>query len=270
MRSIMSENRFSVYLDCFTFGAQSRRIFYAIILEGMFLLGTLRFTSEGLLDTSIIPQFNRVLSLLSVTLVIGTFLISRSVARDSFSPILHTRFVPSLIALGYLALGMLATGVGYLAQVLIFQTSPYLTTEELWIGVCIGLIFGFLILFYYDRHEIKTPRNHYQFGVAAEEMLDDYRFIQESEQPPIKLTAKYQALEESTRLVAELLKESTTLGGMKLSSEMRQWVEEFSSKPESAKDRIVGDSGTPQQEELNVLRNEFNSIIKRVRRIANQ
>lgn len=265
----MPEKRLYLYLDCFTFGARLRRVFYAIILEGFFLLGVLSFTPEGLLDTSMLPQFTGVLTVVAVVLVVGTFLISRSAADDSFSPILHTQFVPDLIAAGYLTLGLLATGAGYLAHVLIFQTPLFLTLRELWIGFCIGLIFGFLILFYYDRYEIETPGDSHQFNEASEKMLEDYRFLEESELPPVKLTKRYQALEVSIRETVEILEESTTRDGVELARDMDQWVDEFSSKPEPAKDRIVANSEPPQQEELKDRRQEFKSVLKRVRRIAN-
>ena len=258
-----------MYLDCFTFGARPRRIFYAVILEGFFLLGVLSFTPEGLLDTSMLPQFTGVLTAVAVVLVVGTFLISWSAAKDSFSPILHTRFVPGLIATGYLALGLLAIGAGYLAHVLIFQTSLFLTVQELWIGICIGLIFGFLILFYYDRYEIETPGDNYRFNEASEKMLEDYRFLEESKLPPVKLTKRYQALEDSVRETVDILEESKTRDGVELARDMDQWVDEFSSKPEPAKDRIVANSETPQQEELKDRQQEFKSVVKRVRRIAN-
>lgn len=265
----MSGNHLYLYIDCFTFGARPRRVFYAIILEGFFLLGVLSFTPEGLLDTNMLPQFTGILTVVAVVLVVGTFLISRSAADDSFSPILHTRFVPELIATGYLILGLLATGVGYLSHVLIFQTSLLLTPRELWIGICIGLIFGFLILFYFDRYEIETPGDNYRFNEASEKMLEDYRFLVESELPPVKLTKRYQALENSVRETVDILEESTTRDGVELARDMDQWVDEFSSKPEPAKDRIVANSESPQQEELKNWRQEFKSVVKRVRRIAN-
>lgn len=265
----MSGSQLYLYIDCFTFGARPRRIFYAIILEGFFLLGVLSFTPDGLLDTNMLPQFTGILTVVAVVLVVGTFLISRSAADDSFSPILHTRFVPELIAAGYLFLGLLATGVGYLSHVLVFQTSPLMTLRELWIGICIGLIFGFLILFYFDRYEIETPANNYQFNEASEKILEDYRFLEESELPPVKLTKRYQALEDSVRETVDILEESTTRDGVELARDMEQWVDEFSSKPETAKDRIVANSEPPHQEELKDRRQEFKSVIKRVQRIAN-
>jgi len=109
----MSDNRFSLFLDCFTFGGPPRRIFYAVILEGVFLLGLFSFTSEGLLDTSVVPRFTEVLTVAAVVTSLGAYLISRSAAKDSFSSILHTDFVPGLIAAGYLFLGELATGIGF-------------------------------------------------------------------------------------------------------------------------------------------------------------
>lgn len=266
---MMSEGIFPLYLDCFTFGARPRRIFYAVLLEGFFLLGVLSFTPEGLLDTGMLPQFTEVLTVVAVILVVGTFLISRSAAKDSFSPILHTRFVPVLIAIGYLALGLLATGAGYLAHTLIFQTSLVLAPRELWIGFCIGLVFGFLILFYYDRYEIETPRDHDRFNEVSEQMLEDYRFLKASELSPVKLTKRYQALEDSVRETAEILEKSTTRDGMKLAQDMNRWVDKFASKPEPAKDRIVSSSEPPQQQELKDQRQEFKLVIKRVQRIAN-
>lgn len=265
----MSGSQLYRYIDCFTFGARPRRVFYAIILEGFFLLGVLNFTPEGLLDTNMLPQFTGILTVVAVVLVVGTFLISRSAADDSFSPILHTRFVPELIATGYLVLGLLATGAGYLAHELIFQTSLLLTPRELWIGICIGLIFGFLILFYFDRYEIETPGDNYRFNEASEKMVEDYRFLEESELPPVKLTKRYEALEVSVRETVDILEESTTRDGVELARDMDQWVDEFSSKPETAKDRIVANSEPPQQEELKDRRQEFKSIVKRVRRMAN-
>lgn len=265
----MSESRFSLYLDCFTFGARPRRIFYGVILEGSFLLGVLSFTPEGLLDTGMLPQFTEVLTVVAVALVVSTYLISRSIAKASFSPILHTRFVPSLIAAGYLILGLLATGAGYVAHVLVFQIPLFLTHRELWIGICIGLVFGFLILFYYDRYEIETPGGNYQFKEASKKMLKDYRLLEESELPPVKLTGRYRALEDSVRETVEILEGSTTRDGMKLARDMNQWLDEFSSKPEPAKARIVGNSEPPQEEELKDRRQEFKSVIKRVQRIGN-
>lgn len=265
----MSESRFSLYLNCFTFGAQPRRIFYAVILEGLGLLGLLSFTSEGLLDTGMLPQFTRVLTVLAAIAVLATYYVSRSAAKDSFSAILHTRFVPGLIAIGYLALGLFATSAGYLGHALIYQNPVPLTLHELWIGICIGLIFGFLILFYYDRYEIKTSGDYYRFEEASEKLLDDYEFLEESELPPIKLTGRYEALENSVRETAEILSDSTTRDGAKLAQDMNQWVEKFSSKPEPAKDQIVGNSEIPQEEELKDRRQEFKSVVKRVRRMGN-
>lgn len=101
-------------------------------------------------------------------------------------------------------------------------------------------------------------------------MLDGYQFLETSDLPPIKLTESYQSFENSIHQTAEILEESTTRDGVKLSRDMNQWVEEFSSKPEPAKGQIVGCSATPQEEELNDLRQQFNSIINRVRKVANQ
>ena len=266
---MISNSSLFLYLDCFTFGARPRRIFYAIVLEGTFLLGVLSFTPDGLLDISMLPRFPQVITVVGVVSIPVTYLISRSIAKESYSPILHTRFVPGLIAAGYLALGLLATGAGYLAHVLIFQISPIPTLRNLRIGIYIGLIFGFLILFYYDRYEIETPGDNYRIKDVSNQILENYRLIEDSELPPIKLTDQYLMLEDSVRATREILDDSTTRDGDKLARDMDQWVDEFSSKPEPAKDRIVGTSMPPQEEELKERRQEFLSVIKRIRRIAN-
>lgn len=263
----MFEIRLSIYLNCFTFGSRPRRIFYAVIVEGLSLLGLLSFTPRGLLDLRMVPKFTQGLTFLAVVAVFGTYYVSRSAAKESFSPILHTRFIPGLITIGYLTLGLVATSIGYLVHVEIYQISSSLSLQEFRIGICIGLIFGFLILFYYDRYEIKAPGNYYRFEDASEKMLEDYRFLETSNLPPINLTGRYKALENSVRETAEILEDSATRDGTKLAQDMNTWVDEFSSKPEPAKGQIVNNSGIPQEKELKNLRCEFNSVIKRILKI---
>jgi hypothetical protein len=217
-----------------------------------------------------LPKFPQVLSILAAVAVLSTFFITRSAAKDSLSPVLNTRIIPGLIAVGYLSLGLIATGAGYIAHVLIYPTSLSLSLRDALVGVNIGLIFGFLILFYYDRYEIETSGDNPRFKEASGELLENYEYLEKSDLPPIKLTEAYNALEDSVRETAEILDNSTTRDGIVLAKDMDQWVGQFSKKSGPAKGRIVGNSETPQQEELKDRRQEINSIIKRVRRIANQ
>jgi len=264
----MTIDSLSGYLDCFTFGSRPRRIFYAVILEGLFLLGVLSFTPEGLLDTGIVPRFSQVLTLIAIVLTVGTYLISRSASIDSLSPILHTPFVPMMIAAGYLILGLVATSIGYFLHAWIFNISLTPGSGEITIGVRLGLIFGFLILFYYDRYEIEMPGNHFEFREASSGLLEDYRSLAESEEPPIRLTGEYKSLENSVREVASVLEQSTTKDGISLSREMNRWADEFSAKPEPAKGRVVGCSEMAGQEELKDLQQQFKSMIERIRRLG--
>jgi hypothetical protein len=265
----MSDNRLSLYLDCFTFGGPPRRIFYAVILEGVFLLGLFSFTSEGLLDTSVVPRFTEVLTVAAVVTGLGVYLISRSAAKDSFSSILHTDFVPGLIAAGYLFLGGLATGIGFLLHTWVYQTPLPPTNKEIWVGLCIGVIFGFSILFYFDRYEIEAPDDYYQFEKASEGLIEAKEFLEKTELPPIDLTGRYKALEESMQETADVLKKAKTQDGARLAQDVEACLDDLHGRPEPSKHLIAGDSQSPNQQELKDRRQELKSVIKRIKRIAN-
>jgi len=265
----MSDNWLSLYLDCFTFGGPPRRIFYAIILEGVFLLGLFSFTSEGLLDTSVVPQFTEVLTVAAFVTGLGAYLISRSAAKDSFSSILHTDFVPGLIAAGYLFLGELATGIGFLLHTWVYQTPLPPTNQEIWVGLCIGVIFGFSILFYFDRYEIDAPDDYYQFEEASEEVIKAKEFLEKTELPPIDLTGRYKALEESMQETADVLKKAKTQDGARLAQDVEACLDDLHGRPEPSKHLIAGDSQSPNQQELKDRRQELKSVIKRIKKIAN-
>lgn len=265
----MSYNQFSLYLDCFTFGGPSRRIFYAVILEGVFFLGFFSFTSEGLLDTSVVPRFTEILTVAAVTTGIGAYLISRSAAKDSFSSVLHKDFVPGLIAAGYLFLGILVTGIGFLLHTWIYQTPLFPTKQEIWLGLCIGVIFGFLILFYFDRYEIQSPDDYYQFEKASEGLIEVKEYLEKTELPPIDLTGRYKALEDSMQETADVLKKAKTRDGSRLAQDVEACLDDFRGRPEPSKHLIAGSSQFPEQQELKDRRLEFQSVIKRVKRIAN-
>ena len=265
----MSGNQLSFYLDCFTFGGPPRRIFYAVILEGVFLLGLFSFTSEGLLDTSAVPQFTEVITVAAVVTGLGTHLISQSAAKDSFSPILNTDLVPMIIAAGYLVLGELATALGLLLHTWVYQSSFPPTTLEIWIGICIGIVFGFLILFYFDRYEIDSPDGHHQFETASEEVFEVKEFLEQTELPPIDLTGRYRALEDSMQETADVLEKAMTKDGTKLAQDIEDWLEEFRGCPEPSKHLIAGSSEPPKQQELKDRRQELKSVIERTKRIAN-
>lgn len=265
----MSDNRLSLYLDCFTFGGPPRRIFYAVILEGVFFLGLFSFTPEGLLDTSVVPRFTEVITVAAVVTGLGAYLISRSAAKDSFSSILNTDFVPMIIAAGYLVLGELATGLGFLLHTWVYQTPFPPTTLEIWIGICIGVIFGFLILFYFDRYEIEAPDDHYQFENASEEVFEVKEFLEETELPSIDLTGRYRVLEDSIQETADVLEKAETKDGAKLAQDIENWLKEFRDCPEPSKHLIAGSSEPPEQQELKDQRQELKSVIKRIKRIAN-
>lgn len=265
----MSDHRLSLYLDCFTFGSPLRRIFYAIILEGVFLLSLFSFTSEGLLDTSVVPRFTEVITVAAVVTGIGAYLISRGASKGSFSPILSGDFVPVTIAAGYLMLGELATGLGFLLHTWIYRISFPPTILEAWMGICIGVIFGFLILFYFDRYEIEAPDDYYQFENASEEVFGDKEFLEETELPPIDLTGRYRALEDSMQEAADVLEKAETRDGAKLAQDIESWLEDFHDRPEPSKHLIAGSSEIPEQQELKDRRQELKSVIKRIKRIAN-
>ena len=265
----MTDNRFSLFLDCFTFGGPPRRIFYAVILEGVFLLGLFSFNSEGLLDTSVVPRFTEVLTVATVVTGLGTYLISRSAAKDSFSSILHTDFVPGLIAAGYLFLGGLATGIGFLLNIWVYQTPLPPTNQEIWIGLCIGVIFGFSILFYFDRYEIDAPDDYYQFKKASEGLIEVKEFLEKTDLPPIDLTGRYKALEDSMQEVADVLKEAETQDGARLAQDVEACLNDFRGRPDPSKHLIARSSQFPEQQELKDRRREFQSVIKRIKRIAN-
>jgi hypothetical protein len=265
----MSNNQLSLYLDCFTFGGPPRRIFYAVILEGVFLLSVFRFTSQGLLDTGVVPRFTVVVTVAAIVTGLGVYFISRSTAKDSLSSILNTNLVPGAIAVGYLVLGELATGFGYLLHTWVYRTSFPPTILEIWIGLCIGVIFGFLILFYFDRYEIATPDDYYQFENSTEEVLEVKEFLGEAELPPIDLTRRYRVLEDSMQATADALEKAETKDGAKLAQDIESWLEEFRDRPEPSKHLITGTSEPPEQQELKDQRQELKSIIKRIRRIAN-
>ena len=265
----MPDNRVSLYLDCFTFGGPPRRIFYAVILEGVFLLGLFRFTSEGLLDTSVVPRFTEVLTVAAVVTGLGAYLISRSAAKDSFSPILNTDFVPGLIAAGYLLLGGSATGIGFLLHTWVYQTPLAPTNQEIWVGLCIGVIFGFLILFYFDRYEIDAPDDYYQFEEASEGVIKAKEFLEKTELPPIDLTGRYKALEESMQETADVLRKAKTQDGARLAQDVEACLDDLHGRPEPSKHLIAGDSQSPNQQELKDRRQELKSVIKRIKKIAN-
>lgn len=265
----MSDNRFSIFLDCFTFGGPPRRIFYAIILEGVFLLGLFSFTSEGLLDTSVVPRFAEILTVVAVVTGLGAYLISRSAAKDSFSSILHTNFVPGLIAASYLFLGELATGIGFLLHTWVYQTPLPPTNKELWVGLCIGVIFGFSILFYFDRYEIEAPDDYYQFEQASEGLIKAKEFLEKTELPPIDLTGRYKALEDSMRETVDVLKKAETRDGSRLAQDVEACLDDLRGRPEPSKHLIVGSSQSPEQQELKERRQELESVIERIKRIAN-
>ena len=265
----MPDSRLSLYLDCFTFGGPPRRIFYAVILEGVFLLGLFSFTSEGLLDTSVVPRFTWVITVAAVVAGLGAYFISRSAAKNSFSSILNADFVPMIIAAGYLVLGELATGFGFLFHTWVYQTPFRPTTLEIWIGICIGVVFGFSILFYFDRYEIEAPDDHYQFESASEKVFEIKEFLEETELPPIDLTGRYRALENSMQETADVLEKAKTKDGAKLAQDIENWLEEFRDCPEPSKDLIAGSSDSPEQQELKDRRQELKSVIERIKRIAN-
>jgi hypothetical protein len=235
----------------------------------MFLLGLFSFTSDGLLDTSVVPRFAEVITVAAVVTGLGGYLISRRAAKDSFSSILHTDFVPETIASGYLVCGELATGFGFLLHTWVYQTALSPTAREVWIGLCIGVVFGFLVLFYFDRYEIETPDDYYRLENASEEVVKAKRFLEGTDLPPIDLTGRYRALEDSMQEMADVLNKAETRDGSRLAQDVEDWLDEFRDRPEASKYLIAGSTEPPEQQELKDRRQELGSVIKRINRISN-
>jgi hypothetical protein len=99
------------------------------------------------------------------------------------------------------------------------------------------------------------------------EVWESKQNLDNSSKAPIRLTTFYESLGEAMDDVAECLKESSTNGGRKLARDSENWVEIFREKPEPSQAAIVHQSRSPEEQELTELREDFESIIKRLEMI---
>ncbi|UHQ98148.1 hypothetical protein HYG81_21475 (plasmid) [Natrinema zhouii] len=265
----MANSTFSPLLSYFTYGALPRRLFVAIILEGLFVLGSLQFTISGFIKISPTSPFLKLIPFLGTISLLATFFFSWRIARTSYSPFLHRRCVPPFIASGYIIIGIAGTGIGYLVHTVLLNTSVAVGLNEAVFGLSVGSIFGFLILLFLDRYEVNTPRNRVDLESKIQSIQSLRSDIEDDDKAPIKLTKNFESLADSVEKCADLLDESFTEGGHQLSRDMKVWTEAFRTYPEIPQASIVDRSRSPQQQELRKMANEFESIIRRLQRISN-
>ena len=257
----------SLFLNCFTFGARPRYLFYAVVLEGTTLTGLLVFKPNWLLDTTVLPNYKLLFSVLGLLAVVSTIAVSFRIARETYSPILHGRLSPLLVALGYLLIGGVVTLLGFLSSIYFFHAPVSLTPSEVQIGLSISLIYGFLILMYYDRFEIETPNNQNEVEEKAQKLLEINEELSNSSQNPINLTGRYEDFSDAACEIVKATKTATTQDGNRLAQDTEQWLEEFDSYREPGKGMIAGPSETPKRSGPKQQREDLESITKRLERI---
>jgi hypothetical protein len=173
------------------------------------------------------------------------------------------------VAVGYTALGITITAVTFVTHSLIQTQSPIPTLEEIGFGVSIGAIFGFLVLLYISRFGVETPSNRDELQIAVAEIRESKQNLDNSSKAPIRLTMFYELLGEAMDDAAECLKQSSTDGGRKLARDVNNLVDIFREKPEPSQAAIVHQSRSPEEQELTEMREDFESIIKRLEMICN-
>lgn len=265
----MSDYNSQLSLSVFTFGVLRRRFIVAIILEGLALLGYLQFESNGSIKLGFTSRYLPALAVIGLAAAILTFYFSRSIARSSYSPVLHRGYVPYFIATGYLLLGLSITAAAFLAHSLLLGQSPVPQPREIAFGLSLGPIFGFLILIYIDRYEIQTPQNRNELEDTITSIQEQHNHILESEKAPIQLTESFESLEKSMVQAADYLKESHTEKGWELAHQIEDWVDTFQEKPEVSQAAIVVPTRSREEKELSEMHEEFKSITDRLQRVSN-
>lgn len=141
--------------------------------------------------------------------------------------------------------------------------------SEAVLGVSIGSLFGFMILLFLDKVEIDTPRNRVDLENEIRSIQSLRSNIEDSRKAPIKQTRNFESLADSVEECADILDESFTEDGRQLSRDMKSWAGAFRTYPGIAQAEIVDRSRPPQQQELRMLANDFESLISRLQRISN-
>lgn len=259
----------SLSLSTFTLGALPRRLVAAIILEGLSVLGLMQFTSSGPRFLGIGLQNQLLAAITGMAAALLAFYFSYRIARFSFSPTLHRPFVPLLIAIGYLLLGMVIMGAAFAIDSAISGHSPIPNPSEAVFGLSLGSVLGFFVLLYIDRFEIETPDNREKFDTIVATILENHAQIESSEKAPIQLTGSYDSLADSIETASDLLDESMTNQGDRLKRSIQNWVETFREKPEVTQAVIVDSSRSPVGQELTELQNQFEEIIEHLKRLSN-
>jgi hypothetical protein len=116
---------------------------------------------------------------------------------------------------------------------------------------------------------VETPSNRDELQIAVTEIRESKQNLDNSSKAPVRLTMFYELLGEAMDDAAECLKQSSTDGGRKLARDVNNLVDIFREKPEPSQAAIVHQSRSPEEQELTEMREDFESIIKRLEMICN-
>jgi len=260
--------RLSLYLDSLLFGVPPHRVITAAVLEGLAVLGYLEVTKEGI-DITTIPNYTLILYAIAVLAAAFSYVIVRRAARASFSPVLHTRFVPGVVTVFYLLLGGLVVSLGFTAHALIFQQPLTVTSSETITAIPLSIIMGASIVFYFDRYEIESPSTTPQLHSASEMLFEKYEVLRNTDQPAINHTQLFEEFEELLEECSNLLEEAQTKDGIRLADDTRSSLESLQNRQSAAlKGRVLSRRQLPKQQELKEQSREISSVLNRVDKIT--
>lgn len=260
----MREQSSKSKLRAFLFGTRPILLLATLALSTFSLPTVFTLFPVGTVESTIKPRHTCWALGCTVVLLSITTSIIWSNCRSTYSPFLHRKAAPILIIVLYIGFIGMITAVATLLYFRFVQRTAPTGRPEIAVWSTIVSLYGLLVIVQITVRNFEPPGNHAELDELISRLLENRSSAEASSDYDYFLDRIEDNLEEIT----ELLDEATTPGGEKLATDVKELLKQYRSNPADAQIIFVDSSRTPVDKELNSLKSQFESVLKRLNRIS--